>query len=63
MADSLPWSGLRIESWSDGGSGAAAIWVASGFEPKRTAAACITIRPLRMLILIALPTAWGRVCH
>ena len=44
--------GRRFESWSvDAGGGAAAILAAPGFAApaKKSAAACITIRPLRIL--------------
>ena len=35
----------------------------SNRRPKTSAADCITIRPLRILRLHVLPTAWIRVCH
>ena len=58
--------GRRFDSWSaDAGGGAAAVLPAPGFEPptKRSTAACNTIRPLLILRMIVLPTAWTRVCH
>ena len=58
--------GRRLESWSvNAGGGGAIILAAPGFGPptKKSAAACITIRPLPMLRAVGLPTAWTRVCH
>ena len=58
--------GRRFESWPvDAGGGAAAILAAPRFEAptKKSAAACITIRPLPKLRSVGLPTAWTRVCH
>ena len=65
-APSRRFFGRRFESWwvAAGGS-AAAVLAAPGFEPPTTisAAACSTIRPLPILSLVHLPTAWTRVCH
>ena len=58
--------GRRFESWSvDVGGSAATILAAPGFQPptKKSAAVCITIRPLPMPRSVGLPTAWTRVCH
>ena len=58
--------GRRFESWwVDAAGGTAVVFTAPGFEPptKMFAAACITIRPLPILIPAGLPTAWTRVCH
>ena len=65
-APSRRFFGRRFESWSlDAGGGAAAVLAAPGFEPpiKKSAATCITIRPLPILSLVVLPTAWTRVCR
>ena len=45
--------------------GAAVIFARPGFEPptKKSAAGCITIRPLLAPREAVLPTAWSRVCH
>ena len=66
MPTAAEFLGRRSESWLvDGGGGGTAILAAPGFgsPTKKSAAACITIRPLLMLRSIGLPTAWTRVCH
>ena len=58
--------GRRFESCpADAGGGAAAVLATPGFEPptQKSAAACITIRPLLLLTPVVLPTAWTRVCY
>ena len=56
--------GLRFDSRSMG-AGAGAVLAALGFEPptKKSAAVCITIRPLPFTGPVVLPTGCGCVCH
>ena len=47
------------------GGGGGGIIGRPGFEPptKKSAARCITIRPLLDTRIKGVPTTWGRVCH